>query len=409
MNRILNFQQYFLREQEENTTPASRPETDREAKSRIAGSLVSTLLGNIQGLTGGIDSEIEITPEVKTGAPYSACGGSAFQLERKEFSVRFFKNLLRYLNEEKGIDHSRAIKELDEGRSLVVGMRNKISVKSISENNDKFTDALYLIESKAKDDDMVKPYQITTSPSLAYYGKKPLNPQGIGIKLPGDTLYNLGSHKMGHGTYVLMAEAEPIEVGRYPIGTVKYETYTPVDKFQKQYCGMQIHRSSTGSPSPCIGPWSAGCQVFSDIKEFNEFIERATKQTVNSNRFIYALVEVDSFNDAELVKNLGLDQSKEEARKRENKTEKQKKERLAKEDSAKKQKDSDIADLAALIRRESSSWGDTDEAAFIKKYNKVITSKKDFLALKSKYGGNVYDAMNSFLESTELSKLTYTI
>jgi len=62
-----------------------------------------------------------------------------------------------------------------------------------------------------------------------------------------------------------------------------------------------------------------------------------------------------------------------------------------------------------LIRRENSSSGDTDEAAFIKKYNKVITSKKDFLTLKNKYGGDVYDAMDSFLDSTELSKLTYTI
>ena len=129
----------------------------------------------------------------------------------------------------------------------MIGIRNKIDVKSQPENNDKFTDALYLIDQKAKDDDKFKPYQITTSPSLAYYGKKPLNPSGTGIKLPGDTLYNLENHKMGHGTYVLMAEAEPIEVGRYPVGTVKYETYKPVDNFKKQYCGMQIHRSSKGS------------------------------------------------------------------------------------------------------------------------------------------------------------------
>ena len=398
MKRLLNFNQYVLNEQEEEVV---KPETDREAKSRIAASLLKTVFGDVNGLTGGIDSQIEVTKEVKGGLPYSACGGPAFQLSRTEFPVKFFKNVLKYLQDEKGIDHSRALKELDEGRSLVIGIRNKIDIKSKPENNDKFTDTLYLIEQKSTDETMVKPYQITTSPSLAYYGKKPLNPQGTGIKLPGDTLYNLGMHKMGHGTYVLMAEAEPIEVGRYDIGVTKYETYHPVDKFQKQYCGMQIHRSSTGAVSPCIGPWSAGCQVFCDINEFNDFIARAQKQSSNSKRFIYALIELDSFADKseELLKGPSKSDDSNTVVKKED--DKKKKESEA-------SKKSEIKDLAFYIKSEANSYGDTDENAVIKKYNMTIKNEKDMLQLASLYQGNVWKDLRSFLDDSEMGKLAYS-
>jgi hypothetical protein len=404
MNRILNFRQYLLNEQE---TEVNRPETEREAKSRIASSLLKTVFGNIDGLTGGIDNNIEITKEVKAAAPYTACGGSAFQLTRTEFPVKFFKNVLEYLQTSKGIDHSRALKELEEGRSLVVGIRNKIDIKSKPENNDKFTDTLYLIEQKSTGETLVKPYQITTSPSLAYYGKKPLNPQGIGIKLPGDTLYVLENHKMGHGTYVLMAEAEPIEVGRYPIGTVKYETYKPVDKFKKQYCGMQIHRSSTGAPSPCIGPWSAGCQVFSDIKEFDDFIARAKKQTANSNKFIYALIELDSFYDKadELMKGSAV-VAKEDKKKKEDKK--------SKDVSSAPVNVTAIKKLANYISSSYSSIN-PDEESLISTYNSIIKSKRDADELIKQYKEidtyktGVRNALTSFMNNEEMARLKFSV
>lgn len=145
--------------------------------------------------------------------------------------------------------------------------------------------------------DKISPYQITTVPSLAYYGKRPVNPKGTGIKIPGDTLYYLKESDLGHGSYKMMVEGEPIKVGRYPIGVTKFESYKPTDIFTEN-CGMQIHRSSTKGVGICVGPWSAGCQVFADYEEFKEFISKAERETMNANKFIYALINLDDIPDA---------------------------------------------------------------------------------------------------------------
>ena len=141
--------------------------------------------------------------------------------------------------------------------------------------------------------DKITPYQITTVPSLAYYGKKPMNPKGVGIKLPGQTLYIFQESSLGSGTrYKMMVEGEPIKVGRYPIGVTKFETYKPAEVYTES-CGMQIHRSSTKGVGICVGPWSAGCQVFSDNEEWKDFISKAEKEQMNATKFYYGLIQLD--------------------------------------------------------------------------------------------------------------------
>jgi hypothetical protein len=363
-----------------DTPGTQRPETEREAKSRIATSIVKSLFGDMQGLTGGVDSEIEMTKEVKESLPYKGCGASEpYQLEKTPISVATFKILLNYLQEKKAGDYTRSINELNEKRAVIIGIRNKLNIKKEASNQDRFCDALYFIPGNAKDgstgaigatgatgakesldwnsiiehrelsdnsrvlsfenfyslneeessiDKMKKfvkgvkstpksatgpapatgsatgpvppanlgdtfvPYQITTVPSLAYYGKKPMNPKGAGIKLPGDTLYILQESTLGHGKYKMMVEGEKIKVGRYPIGVTKYETYKPAEVYTEN-CGMQIHRSSTKGEGICVGPWSAGCQVFSDYDEFKDFISKAEKEGMNASKFIYALIQLD--------------------------------------------------------------------------------------------------------------------
>ena len=141
--------------------------------------------------------------------------------------------------------------------------------------------------------DKITPYQITTVPSLAYYGKKPMNPKGVGIKLPGQTLYILQESSLGSGTkYKMMVEGQPIAVGRYPIGVTKFETYKPAETYTEP-CGMQIHRSSTKGVGICVGPWSAGCQVFADNEEWKDFISKAEKEQMNATKFYYGLIQLD--------------------------------------------------------------------------------------------------------------------
>lgn len=435
--KLFTFKQ-FTNEQEDPIVPGvtgstdtpGKPETEREAKSRIATGIIKGLFGANVGLSGGVDSLIDQTKEVKESLPYRGCGASEpFTLDKTPLSVMTIKILINYLQEKKVGDYSKVIEELNEKRAVIIGIRNKLDVKKETANQDRFTDALYFIPGNAKDGsdvvgstgstgptgpapatdkketpakdksvfdrikdkkneslgdrlnsinymiesgvftfeeyyslneekneilsilseddkksgvfsdamdfiknagvkakkdaedaknkqnptgpaptttpavaerippaslgDKITPYQITTVPSLAYYGKKPMNPKGVGIKLPGQTLYIFQESSLGSGTkYKMMVEGQPIAVGRYPVGVTKFETYKPAEVFTES-CGMQIHRSSTKGVGICIGPWSAGCQVFADNEEWKDFISKAEKEQMNATKFYYGLIQLD--------------------------------------------------------------------------------------------------------------------
>lgn len=454
--KLFTFKQ-FINEQDDTVLPGvtgstdtpGKPETEREAKSRIATGIIKSLFGGNVGLSGGVDSLIDQTKEVKESLPYRGCGASEpFTLDKTPLSVMTIKILINYLQEKKVGDYSKVIEELNEKRAVIIGIRNKLDVKKETANQDRFTDALYFIPGNAKDGigvvsatgptgptgssdpakqnknesliilefidqrilelenisesglwsfedfdninkervflienrnllesgeisegefiqlyeegilgkiwggikkgakwvgqkvglvdedpkkdnkrrsddddddksnksqatgaivptgptgpippaslgDKITPYQITTVPSLAYYGKKPMNPKGVGIKLPGQTLYIFQEGSLGSGTkYKMMVEGEPIKVGRYPIGVTKFESYKPAEVYTES-CGMKIHRSSTKGVGICVGPWSAGCQVFSDNEEWKDFISKAEKEQMNATKFYYGLIQLD--------------------------------------------------------------------------------------------------------------------
>jgi hypothetical protein len=420
--KLFTFKQ-FINEQDDLVLPGAtgsvdpgKPETEREAKSRIATGIIKNLFGDNIGLTGGVDSLIDQTKEVKESLPYRGCGAnSPFPLDKTPLNVMTIKILLNYLQKKYEGDtntkYDKVISELNEKRAVIIGVRNKIDIKKDTANQDRFTDALYFIPGNAKDGsdvtgstgatgpakketpakdksvfdrikdkknesmedrlnsinyiiesgvftfeeyyslneerneilsilneddkksmfsnsldfvkngekkskkaeknstgpaptsnertppaslgDKITPYQITTVPSLAYYGKKPMNPKGVGIKLPGQTLYILQESSLGSGTkYKMMVEGQPIAVGRYPIGVTKFESYKPAEVYTES-CGMQIHRSSTKGVGICVGPWSAGCQVFSDYAEWQDFIAKAEKEQMNATKFYYGLIQLD--------------------------------------------------------------------------------------------------------------------
>lgn len=284
MNRIKNFTR-FISEQE-----SSEPETEAQAKSRIAKSLVSSLFGG--EITGeGVDVIIDDTKETKESLPYKGCGRtSPFQINNTKLPVSFFSGIMDYLDKNESLDYSRASDDLSKKKSIIVGIRNKLSIKK--SEGDAFCDALYFIPEKSNPVDMITPYQITTCPSLSYYGNKPLSSSGTAIKAPGDSLYILKDNKMRHGTYKMLIEGEPTKFYRYEKGKKSFDTYKP-GKLYEEPIGLLIHRSSN-SKGVCVGPWSAGCQVFDEKSKFEEFIKKAESQTTNQGRFYYALVELDS-------------------------------------------------------------------------------------------------------------------
>jgi hypothetical protein len=151
-----------------------------------------------------------------------------------------------------------------------------------------------------------------------------------------------------------------------------------------------------------VGPWSAGCQVFSDYSEWEEFISKAEKEAMNANKFIYALIQLDDIPD-EIMKNamLGIVTYKEIEKDSENEEEVG-----IEKDDQKKDNTKSIEKLAQFIEEEKEKTN-SDEEAVIKKYNKVIKSDADWKKLESIYGANIWDDLDSFLSSGELKSLKF--
>ena len=471
------------------TTPQNRPETEREAKSRIAAGLVRSLFGDWKGITGSLDRPLTPPDEVKKSLPYKGCGiNEPYPLVKTPISVDTFKILLEYLDKNQKGDYKRALKELEEKRALIVGIRNKLDVKKESINQDRFIDALYFIPGNAKtgqdvakeaekkpstnilggaqgaseskilnfrsfsliledesDDgespltrlkqkkesptattgvttgvtpsstgvevvlgDKLIPYQITTVPSLAYYGKEPLNPKGTGIKLPGDTLFFLKDQDIGHGRYKMLAEGEPINVARYPIGVTKFETYKPAEVY-KEECGMEIHRSSTSGEGVCIGPWSAGCQVFANFDEWKDFIAKVEKASMNGGKFIYALIQLDDVDPIieDALKGIApVDATTGPTGPAENDEDDEDDEKETPTPEVEKGPSKEIKKLAKLIKTEREKFN-SDEEGVIKAYNAAIKSNADWQQLLDLYGTNLWSDLDNFLDSGEKKQLKF--
>jgi hypothetical protein len=60
---------------------------------------------------------------------------------------------------------------------------------------------------------------------------------------------------------------------------------------EKGMFGINIHRSNPNTESTIVEKWSAGCQVFKKVKEFNEFIEDCKEaSSIWGNKFSYTLL-----------------------------------------------------------------------------------------------------------------------
>ena len=135
---------------------------------------------------------------------------------------------------------------------------------------------------------ITKTYQATTDPGL-YYRENPMNVRGTAIMIPGQ--YR-GSHVLGYhrGRYEALVQDRPIKCWRddnrdafLDMKGTEYEgTY-----------GLAIHRAHSSRTSTEVGKFSAGCQVFADPNEFDDFISTCRKSSeLYGPRFTYTLIEI---------------------------------------------------------------------------------------------------------------------
>ena len=163
----------------------------------------------------------------------------------------------------------------------IIGFRNPNLVAN------KFDDTLglfYKVDGKW----VVKAYPITTDAGT-YWLQNPMDIRGTAILVPNQYrgVYAIRKHL---GKYDALCQTNG-----------KVETYRDNDRdtildmdektITKGMYGINIHRSNPYTESAEIGKWSAGCQVFQKVNDFNEFMVICNKsKDLYGNRFTYTLM-----------------------------------------------------------------------------------------------------------------------
>ena len=131
-------------------------------------------------------------------------------------------------------------------------------------------------------------YKITTDPGT-YWLKHPMNVDGTAILKEGQYVdaYKIGLHK---GQYTALVQAKPVTILR------DYDRNATLDFSSMSEStgmfGINIHRAGTTGTTSTVDKWSAGCQVFEQAKDFEQFIKLCEMhRKYYGNSFTYTLID----------------------------------------------------------------------------------------------------------------------
>ena len=161
---------------------------------------------------------------------------------------------------------------------------NLVGIRSSDPAPNVFSDQLWVFwKNKTYWD--INIYRITTDPGL-YWLQKPMNANGTGILKPGQYpgMWKIGIHK----TYEALVQVAPCTLIRDYNRDNKLDYHS--GREETGLFGVNLHRA--GKDSQTVDRWSAGCQVFSQVREFNEFMKLARQaRDLWGNLFTYTLME----------------------------------------------------------------------------------------------------------------------
>ena len=166
---------------------------------------------------------------------------------------------------------------------------NIIGVRSDEDIFNKFDDALVVIYRDRNKNWEVRSYSITTDPGKIWQ-EKPMNSKGCAILVPDQ--YR-GVYKIdGHGVtgYPAMCQRlGNVKVFRDP--DRDHEHDRDAGTIDEGMFGINIHRSRKYGEADLVNSYSAGCQVFKNTTDFNDFMKLANKSADKfGNSFTYTLI-----------------------------------------------------------------------------------------------------------------------
>lgn len=164
----------------------------------------------------------------------------------------------------------------------IIGIRNPNLVAN------SFDDTMVVIY-KFGGEWITKVYPITTDAGT-YWLKNPMSNKGTAILVPNQYrgVYSIDLHNNKY--YALCQRNGKVEVYRDNDKDVILDMDSA--KIEKGMFGINIHRSNPFSESLKVDKFSAGCQVFKRVKDFNEFMEICQKsKALWGNSFSYTLIK----------------------------------------------------------------------------------------------------------------------
>jgi len=165
---------------------------------------------------------------------------------------------------------------------------NIIGIRSNATIANSFDDWLYLIYENENGNREIKEFPITTDPGV-YWLKNPINVNGTAVLVPGQykNVYTIGLHQ---GKYEALKQYGKLKVWRDNNRDLNIDQN---GKIYEGVFGINIHRSNAKTESAIVEKWSAGCQVFKRVKDFNLFMEVCKKTQLKY--FTYTLLEEKDF------------------------------------------------------------------------------------------------------------------
>ena len=157
-----------------------------------------------------------------------------------------------------------------------------------------FDDFIYIFY-KNNNDDWEGYKAPSTTDAGTYWLEKPMQSKGTALLKGGQYVdtYKIDLHNGKY--YALTQRLNPVVVIR------DYDRNNVLDfnngKEETGMFGINIHRASLVGTTKFIDKYSAGCQVFSNIDDFNKFMEMAYKQKdLYGNKFTYTLIDERTYN-----------------------------------------------------------------------------------------------------------------
>jgi hypothetical protein len=206
----------------------------------------------------------------------------------------YFKDIYKYLLELK--KYPETLKCIDKGEAVIVSIRRKLETRK--DNPEKYIDSIYFIPKNAKkQNSKIVPFQATTVPSVAWYNTE------VAILDDIEYRFKIGTHKfdgLGKTIPALVPDTKglgpkEINVKRFSDKDEEVKTFDPpkkdLGKGTNFHYGLVPKGVKSTKEIPCVGGWSAGCQVIPTEEKWNEFWELV--KSSGQQIFWYSIIEED--------------------------------------------------------------------------------------------------------------------